>query len=154
SPESSIPRKALPELEAILSRHGVTMLIAGVRDAAGGETGLASNWVHLGASIGDRWWHYRQEKHHRWSLDRSQVEQYHLTNVLDPHVRWWEAIALPRRSLEVMERDDGAAIASLVCEELSQIDDVIQLMRAVGPTLLVALLLDGPQLTSRWTARY
>src|SRR5262249_54090063 len=48
----------------------------------------------------------------------------------------------------------GHTIASLVCEDLAHIDDVVELLRAVGPTLLVALLLDGPQLASRWTARY
>ena len=45
-------------------------------------------------------------------------------------------------------------IASLVCEDLAHIDDVVELIRAVGPTLVIALLLDGPQLASRWTARY
>jgi hypothetical protein len=130
------------------------MLIAGAHDASGGANGLASNWVHFGASIDGRWSHYRQNKHHRWSLDRNQIEQYQLTNVLDPRVRWWEGIEVPNRSLQVMERDDGPAIASLVCEDLAQIDDVLGLLRTVGPTLIVALLLDGPQLTSRWAARY
>ena len=103
---------------------------------------------------GGQWSHYRQDKHHRWSLDRSQIAQYHLAEVLDPRVRWWEALELDRRSLEVLERDDGHVIASLVCEDLAHIDDVVELIRAVGPTLVVALLLDGPQLASRWTARY
>jgi hypothetical protein len=74
--------------------------------------------------------------------------------VLDPRVRWWEALELRRRSLEVIQRGDGDVIASLVCEDLAHVDDVVDLMRAVGPTLVVALLLDGPQLASRWTARY
>ena len=110
--------------------------------------------MHFGASLDGQWSHYRQDKHHRWSLDRSQIEQYHLAEVLDPRVRWWEAIEINRRSLEVLERDDGHMIASLVCEDLAHIDDVVELIRAVGPTLVVALLLDGPQLASRWTARY
>jgi hypothetical protein len=100
------------------------------------------------------WRHYRQDKHHRWSLDRSQIEQYHLGEVLDPRVRWWEAIEIPRRSLEIIEREDGHAIASLVCEDLAQLDEVAELVRSVGPTLMVALLLDGPQLASRWAGRY
>jgi hypothetical protein len=58
------------------------------------------------------------------------------------------------RSLQMIERDDGQTIAALVCEDLAQMDEVIDLLRAVGPTLVVALLLDGPQLESRWTARY
>jgi hypothetical protein len=130
------------------------MLIAGLRDRPAGANGFASNWVHFGAEQDGRWWHYRQDKHHRWSLDRSQIEQYHLTHVLDPRVRWWEAIELNRRSLQIIERDDGHTIASLVCEDLAHIDDVFDLLREVGPTLVVGLLLDGPQLGSRWMGRY
>ena len=44
--------------------------------------------------------------------------------------------------------------ASLVCEDLAQNDDVAQLIRSVGPTVVICVLLDGPQLTSRWAARY
>src|SRR5262249_22868568 len=43
---------------------------------------------------------------------------------------------------------------SLVCEDLAQHDDIAQLVRAVGPTVVFAMLLDGPQLTTRWAARY
>lgn len=152
-PESSVAEEDVARLEAVLSRHGVPMLIAGVR--AGSEPGaFGSNWVHFGASVDDRWWHYRQDKHHRWSLERSQIEQYHLEEVLDPRVRWWEAIAIKPRSLEILERDDGETIAALVCEDLAQLDEVADLLRTVGPTLVVAILLDGPQLASRWAARY
>jgi hypothetical protein len=154
APENSVPHKELAQLEAVLAEHGVPMLVAGLRDRPDPRTGLASNWVHLGVSLDGRWWHQRQDKHHRWSLDRSQVEQYHLATTLDPRVRWWEAIEIQRRSLQVIELDDGQTIASLVCEDLAQIDDAVQLLRAVGPTLVVALLLDGPQLRSRWTGRY
>jgi hypothetical protein len=45
-------------------------------------------------------------------------------------------------------------MVSLVCEDLAQNDDVADLMRSVGPTLVLTALLDGPQLTSRWSARY
>jgi len=44
--------------------------------------------------------------------------------------------------------------ASLVCEDLAQNDDIAQLIRSVGPTVVICGLLDGPQLTSRWAARY
>jgi len=117
-------------------------------------TKTVHSWVHFGARLDGRWWHYRQDKHHRWSLDQSQIEQYHLGAVLDPRVRWWEALELRPRSLQLIERGDGYTIASLVCEDLAHIDEVIDVIRLVGPTLLVALLLDGPQLSSRWAARY
>ena len=44
--------------------------------------------------------------------------------------------------------------ALLVCEDLAQNDPVAQLIRSVGPTVVICVLLDGPQLTSRWAARY
>jgi hypothetical protein len=45
-------------------------------------------------------------------------------------------------------------MVSLVCEDLAQIDDVAEVIRSVGPTVVVTPLLDGPQVTSRWAARY
>jgi hypothetical protein len=45
-------------------------------------------------------------------------------------------------------------IVSLVCEDLAENDEVAEVIRAVGPTGVITVLLDGPQLTSRWAARY
>src|SRR5262249_34969093 len=45
-------------------------------------------------------------------------------------------------------------LTTLVCEDLAHSDDVAQLIRSVGPTVVLNVLLDGPQLSSRWTARY
>jgi hypothetical protein len=153
-PESSVPEQDLARLEAVLSRHHVPMLIAGLRGRPGSEDSVPSNWVHFGVALDGRWQHFRQDKHHRWSLDRSQIMQYHLEEVLDPRVRWWESIDIKRRSVEVIELDSGDTIAALVCEDLAHFDDVVELLRAVGPTLVVAVLLDGPQLASRWVAHY
>jgi hypothetical protein len=73
---------------------------------------------------------------------------------LHPHIRWWEAMAVPRRSVQFVEVGEGVTVVSLVCEDLAQIDDVADLLRSVGPTLVITPLLDGPQLSSRWAARY
>ena len=101
-----------------------------------------------------QWFHVRQDKHHRWSLDERQIYQYHLGGALHPHIRWWEAIDVPRRSVQVVEVGEGITIVSLVCEDLAQNDDVAELIRSIGPTIVSTALLDGPQLTSRWSARY
>jgi hypothetical protein len=45
-------------------------------------------------------------------------------------------------------------MVSLVCEDLAQIDHVADIIRSVGPTVVITPLLDGPQLSSRWAARY
>jgi hypothetical protein len=61
---------------------------------------------------------------------------------------------VPRRIVQFVQLGDEITLACLVCEDLAQIDDVAELMRSVGPTLGITPLLDGPQLTSRWAARY
>jgi hypothetical protein len=48
----------------------------------------------------------------------------------------------------------GATVVALICEDLARMDEVADVLRRVGPTLLVALLLDGPQLSTRWPCRY
>jgi len=108
----------------------------------------------LPSTPGERWFHVRQNKHHRWSLDERQVHQYHLGGALHPGIRWWEAMDVPRRSLQFIELGDEITMVSLVCEDLAQIDDVAELIRSVGPTVVITPLLDGPQLASRWSARY
>src|SRR6516165_8738449 len=153
-PESALRPGDIGELEALLIRHRVWLVVAGVREPPGPGGGFGANWLHLGVWFGGRWWHYRQNKHHHWSLDDTQIEQYHLAVSLLPAVRWWEAMAVPRRAVQVVELGEGVTLVSLVCEDLARLDEVADLLRAIGPTLVVTTLLDGPQLASRWTARY
>jgi hypothetical protein len=42
----------------------------------------------------------------------------------------------------------------LICEDLARQEPVSELVRSVGPNLVIALLMDGPQLDFRWPARY
>ena len=60
----------------------------------------------------------------------------------------------PRRSLQFLELSEGLTLVAVVCEDLARMDEVAELIRDVGPTLVVTILLDGPQLATRWTARY
>jgi hypothetical protein len=159
-PESSIDEGEIDEVEAVLNRHGVIYLTAGVRGR------LGDNWVHVGINPrlgkgggpsdgpGRQWFHIRQNKHHRWSLNASQIYQYHLGGALHPEVQWWEAMDVPRRSLQFMTFGEEITVVSLVCEDLAENDQVADVIRAVGPTGVITVLLDGPQLTSRWAARY
>jgi hypothetical protein len=96
----------------------------------------------------------RQSKHHRWRLDRSQIVQYGLGAQLDPTKEWWEHISLGKRELNFITARDWLTLCVLVCEDLARPDPVGDIVRAVGPNLLVALLMDGPQLGSRWPGRY
>jgi hypothetical protein len=165
-PESAVAEDDIDDLEALLEGLGVTMLITGVRGNSRTPGQLPGNWVHIGVSPrlekgaplptspGEAWFRLRQNKHHPWSLDDDQIYQYHLGGALHPHIRWGEAMVIPRRSLQFLELGEGITLVSLVCEDLAQIDDMAEVIRSVGPTGVVTLLLDGPQLTSRWAARY
>jgi hypothetical protein len=165
-PESSIEESEIDELEAVLSRHGVIYLTAGVRGRSPSQGRLGDNWVHVGInprlgkgrgpSNGPRqeWFHIRQNKHHRWSVDASQIYQYHLGGALHPDVQWWEAMDVPRQSLQFVTLGEEITVVSLVCEDLAENDQVADVVRAVGPTGVITVLLDGPQLRSRWAARY
>src|SRR5215813_12796296 len=61
---------------------------------------------------------------------------------------------VPRRTVHFVEHGDENTIVSLVCEDLAQIDNVAEVIRSIGPTVVFTPLLDGPQLNSRWAARY
>ena len=153
-PESAVEHGEIDDLEALLARHGVTALITGVRERPAQPGRFPRNWVHIGVATGGQWMHIRQGKHHRWSLDDAQIRQYHLAGALHPHIRWWEAMEVPRRSVQFVELGGGVTLASLVCEDLAQTDEVASVIRSVGPMIVVTPLLDGPQLSSRWAARY
>jgi hypothetical protein len=165
-PEAAIDETEVDELEALLDAHGVTYLTAGIRQRSPGPGELPSNWVHTGVNPrlrkgtgpadgpGRQWFHIRQNKHHRWSLDESQIYQYHLAGALHPHVRWWEAMDVPARSLQFMSLGEEITLVSLVCQDLAESDEIADVVRSVGPTVVFTVLLDGPQLASRWAARY
>lgn len=165
-PESAVDEGDIDALEAVLDHHGVTMLMTGVRQPAPQPGRLPGNWVHIGVSpilekrapatgsTRQRWFHVRQNKHHRWSLNESQIFQYHLGGALHPHILWWEAMDVARRTVQFVELGEELTLVCLVCEDLAQHDDVAEVVRSVGPTLVFTPLLDGPQLTSRSAARY
>ena len=158
-PESAVDEEDIGALEDLLYRHGVVYLQAGVRERAPQPGRQPGNWLHMGINPGlekgagpptsesGPWFHLRQNKHHRWSLDESQIFQYHLGGALHLDIRWWEAMEVPRLAVEFIEVAELTAV-SLVCQDLAENDDVAALMRAVGPTIVITALLDGPQLTS------
>jgi hypothetical protein len=152
-PEAALSAEEVAPLEDLLARTDVDALVAGVRGpSVHGQ--LARNYVHLGFRTPDGWIHHEQDKHHRWCLDPSQIRQYHLTRSLSPTKRWWEAIDIPPRSVEVIDVGGGATMAPLICEDLARLDEVADVLRRIGPSFVIALLLDGPQLTQRWACRY
>ena len=152
-----LPELALSETDADgvatrLAGTGLRLFITGAlgtREAAGPAwNGVQTYLFHRGKVLT----HWRQSKHHRWRLEKGQVDAYDLD--LDKRLSWWEHIDVANRMLTFYAFHEGATLATLVCEDLARIDPVQPALRAVGPNLLIALLLDGPQLPGRWPGRY
>jgi hypothetical protein len=95
-----------------------------------------------------------QSKHHRWCLTDDQIRRYNLGHVLDPRHRWWENIDVSARTCHVTLFRARATLSVLICEDLARYDPVLTVMNAIGPNLVIALLMDGPQLEQRWSGRY
>jgi len=147
-PELSITDDQFPALRSILPPE--CFLLAGVgRGESDGQRG--TNQVRLSfPQVTD----VVQRKHHPWKLDESQVIQYGLGGVLSPYREWWEYIDCTDRRLTFISMSEDLVMCALVCEDLARPDPVANIVRAVGPNLVVALLMDGPQTKERWAARY
>jgi hypothetical protein len=152
-PEAAVAPEEVPRLEQTLAEHGVHTLIGGVREPSSADR-FGRNYLHLGFRNGDGWRRHEQDKHHRWCLDEGQIGQYHLARALDPRRLWWEAIDIRERVLHVIDMGGGVTVTPLICEDLARLDEVAALVRTLGPSLVIALLLDGPQLAPRWPCRY
>ena len=157
----------LPEiaLDAARARHvarhlaaktDLELFVTGVADAtratnsscafrfaprAQGRTGILSEW--------------EQKKHHRWKLTADQIRRYHLGDALwKGAAAWWERIDVSDRTCFFYVLRPAASVVTLVCEDLARVDPVQTAIRAVGPNLVIALLMDGPQLEKRWPGRH
>jgi hypothetical protein len=87
-------------------------------------------------------------------LERNQVRRYHLGERLHPEYNWWEHIDISQRTCWFWMFRRVGSIAALICEDLARIEPVQSAIRSVGPSLVIALLMDGPQLMDRWSNRY
>jgi hypothetical protein len=94
-----------------------------------------------------------REKHHRWKLEKTQLKAYGLTNLAEDK-SWWEELTILSRSLDLLVYRGNTTLTTLICEDLARVDPCQAVVRGVGPNLLIALLMDGPQIGSRWPGRY
>jgi len=105
--------------------------------------------------LGDQILAEGQSKHHRWRIDQLQADQYGLD--FDPdktNHQWWEDIDVSMRDLPFYALRKDMSMVTLICEDLARMDPAMNAIRAVGPNLVIALLMDGPQLSRRWPGRY
>lgn len=149
-PELALTEAEFGEVEGMLASVGtpVPFLLAGVRAPQ-------RNFAQFSAFREDNWRRLPpQAKHHRWCLDRTQILNYRIGAALHPSRRWCEDIEIPERELRFLVANSWLGICPLICEDLARQDPVARVVRCLGPTLVVALLLDGPQLKNRWPAMY
>ncbi|MBI1787406.1 MAG: hypothetical protein HYR60_07630 [Acidobacteria bacterium] len=138
--------------ERVLARS--LMLIAGVGHEATSES-RGENQLCVDVPLSRH--HavsFRQGKHHRWRLDGGQIRTYGIGAGLNPENAYWENIAIGDRRLLFLVLRPWLVTSVMICEDLARHDPVGELLRAVGPHLVVALLMDGPQLANRWPSRY
>jgi hypothetical protein len=145
-PESALDEDEANAAEAALGER-VGFLLAGVR-------GARRNYAYLGVRHPSYLARYCQDKHHRWRLDAAQIAQYGLGKSLDSRRLWWESMRVRQREIHFVCANPWLCMAPLICEDLARPDPVADVIRAVGPNLVIALLMDGPQLSARWPGRY
>lgn len=137
----------------VQEKFKVPLLIAGVGCSNADRLGTNNVAISVHSGLDQP---YLQSKHHRWRLDEGQAGDYGITR-LPPKPEngaWWEGIQIENRSCIFFNANDWLTFCVLICEDLARQDPVSELVRSVGPSLLVALLLDGPQIRGRWPDRY
>jgi hypothetical protein len=153
-PELALSEKQVSPIFSVIKKAcGECFMIAGVGDA-GTRRKFGANKAIFRSHFGSFNDELEQHKHHRWQLERNQIERYGLGAQLDPTKLWWEHIEIRSRKLSFLSVTDRIALSILICEDLARQDPVADIIRAVGPNLVVALLMDGPQLQGRWPAHY
>lgn len=153
-PECALSSDLAGQLVEALADSGIEFLITGVLDTTpdGKHFNRALTFMLQqdgGVPMAE------QNKHHRWRLDRAQTERYALDfdNSTENH-QWWEDIDVSARRLPFFALRRDMSLVTLICEDLARSDPAMPAIRAVGPNLVVALLMDGPQLAVRWPGRY
>jgi len=151
-PELALTRNEYFCLWEAVRKRGA-FLLSGIREPASDGT-LGRNYLRFDLPYGASDVFHEQAKHHRWLLDKRQIVQYGLGGTLDLRRSWWEAMILEHRTLKFFAMRPWLTLCALICEDLARQDPVAEIVRAVGPNLVIALLMDGPQLPERWSARY
>lgn len=153
-PELSMSLEMFAKLrEDVQLALGIPLVIAGV----GGPNSDRLGTNNVAISSDGQLDPYRQSKHHRWRIDEGQAGMYGLLGQLPAkpdHGAWWEAIDIERRFCYFFNLNNWLTFCALICEDLARPDPVSELVRSVGPGLVVALLLDAGQVVGRWPDRY
>lgn len=153
-PELSITPGYLNRLSRALVRDN-RFLIGGVGKAASkgkcGDNYICFDLMLPGSEYVVR---LQQSKHHRWKLEKNQIMQYGIGSTLHPGANWWEHISIRDRRLMLVTLRPWLTLSVLICEDLARPDPLGDVIRSVGPNLVICLLMDGPQISDRWPGRH
>lgn len=150
-PECALTIKQWSAVSKVAAKYDASV-VSGVRSAAI-DRGYGENSLRFKVPYS---WQIEeaQHKHHRWQIEESQISNYGLGGTLDRSKSWWENISIHNRKLNFFAIRPELVVCPLICEDLARQDPVAELVRSVGPNLVIALLMDGPQISQRWSARY
>jgi hypothetical protein len=161
-PELSLTPREFTAVERLAIRNRA-LLIAGVRGMRG-ETptnacaiqpyGLTAAYTGRARASDYRRTRRMQFKHHQWCLDRDQILQYGLGARMTATRDHWERMHLDQREITFVNVAPWLTACALICEDLARQEPMAEIVRAVGPNVVFALLMDGPQLRHRWPSRY
>ncbi len=136
-------------------------IVAGVGSAPGADGRAVKNKAICSLHVWDRERHdwispewMKNSKQHSWRLTDSQICNYALGRQLDIRKSWWEHNRLGRRDVTFIAWATWLTLCTVICEDLARPDPLTEVIRAVGPNLVIALLMDGPQLPHRWSGRH
>ena len=156
-PECALRYDEIKELENVLKLKRIPSYIVGER-GRNDNSHFLENFVSFNMIDKNELFteanRIKQKKHHRWKLDKSQILKYNLGHILSPMTDWWEAININRRCVNFINLGEEITICPLICEDLARQEPISDLIRTVGPTLVVTILMDGPQKLERWSAKY
>lgn len=163
-PELALGANGLDAMIKLCQRHpSIEVLCAGMREYPAfdgvSRRGVPTNGCAIVtfSIIGGSFTPHMQvfhEKHHRWRLTAEQIYDYDLASALNPSRTWWEDHHVVNRKLPVLVMRDTWTFTSLICEDLARNDPARAVIEAVGPNLVFSLVMDGPQIPERWSARY
>jgi len=168
-PELALSRKSIIALkELIQERHpSIELFCSGSREELfrrKGDDGTKNRPVQVNASYmaslntnGNECTpalEFFHEKHHKWRITEQQIFDYDLSPTLDPSRIWWEDLRVIDRRLPFLVMRNQWTVTSLICEDLARNDPARTVVESIGPNLVISLLMDGPQLPDRWSARY
>ncbi|MFZ2030125.1 MAG: hypothetical protein WAU68_07455 [Vitreimonas sp.] len=166
-PEYSLDWFTFDHISKELARKFASLefVISGVSDTVEGDKGnfVATRGRLPWADQKNGWkpgaevqWSYEctRGKHHPWILNNVQMQRYGVTHRFPERRDVLEHIQVGQRQIDFVEPRSGTSMTTLICEDLARIDPCQQVIRSVGPNLVIALLMDGPQILTRWPRHY